>query len=216
MTPRMPRIEGGAAEPFRAAVIAVMTAAGNRWSVRIGGLLACAVLLICACGGSNPGQPGPAASGAKSSMPVTTTPRPSASTSGLATGTARRLAAAQYLAIALPANRRLDHDFDDGINGPDRNNLTAAEADLRSAAATERRFDRLLLRISLAPPTEAMARDLVAVNQSRARLTDEAAASMSLAQLRTFEPRLKAANVPVEDAVRVIRSELGLPPPETS
>ncbi len=57
---------------------------------------------------------------------------------------------------------------------------------------------------------------LVASNQSRARLTDEAAGATSLARLRSFERRLDAANVPVEDAVKVIRSQLGLPPPESS
>jgi len=129
---------------------------------------------------------------------------------------ARRLAAAKYLAIAQPANRRLNRDFDGGINGPDRNNLVAAKADLRDAAATERSFDRELMRIRLAPASEAAARVLFAVNQSRARLTDQAAASTSLAQLRAYESRLTAANVTVEDAVRLIRSELGLPPPASS
>jgi hypothetical protein len=31
-----------------------------------------------------------------------------------------------------------------------------------------------------------------------------------------YEPRLTAANAPVEQAVRIIRRQLGLPPPETS
>lgn len=124
-------------------------------------------------------------------------------------------AAARYLAIAVPANRRLERDFDAGLNGADRHNLAAARADLRDAAATERRFDRQLLRLRLPPATLAVARILVTANQSRARLTDAAARSTSLAGLHAFEPRLDAANVPVEDAVTVIRSELGLPPPAT-
>jgi hypothetical protein len=37
-----------------------------------------------------------------------------------------------------------------------------------------------------------------------------------LSQLHGYQPRLTAANKPVEDAVRVIRRQLGLPPPETS
>ena len=33
---------------------------------------------------------------------------------------------------------------------------------------------------------------------------------------RGYQRRLDAANEPVEDAVRVIRDQLGLPPPDTS
>lgn len=147
----------------------------------------------------------------------TTTPAapmaPSLSPSSVAT---RRLDTTRYLAIAGPANRQLDHDFDDGINGPNHDRLAAAEADLRSAAATERSFDQELMHLPLPPAIEAAASRLVAANQSRARLTDEAARSASLAQLNTYQPRLTAANGPVENAVRVIRIQLGLPPPESS
>ena len=65
-------------------------------------------------------------------------------------------------------------------------------------------------------PAETVARLLVTANEARARLTTAAAASTSLSQLHRYEPRLTAANQPVEEAVRVIRSQLGLPPPETS
>jgi len=64
--------------------------------------------------------------------------------------------------------------------------------------------------------TEPIVRLLFQVNQSRASLTVSAAASVSLRQLGSLERRLSAANVPVEEAVRVIRSRLRLPPPETS
>lgn len=171
-----------------------------------GGLLAGAsVLAVAGCGAALPaaGVHQPASSPVPASAQL------------LATGAARRAAAARYLAIAVPANRRLEHDFDDGLDGANRDNLTAARADLRDASATERRFDRQLLRLPLGPATMAMARILVTVNESRARLTDAAARSASLAGLHAFGPRLDAANVPVEVAVKIIRSELGLPPPET-
>jgi hypothetical protein len=54
------------------------------------------------------------------------------------------------------------------------------------------------------------------VNQARATLTATAATATSLRQLLCYQPRLNAANEPVEAAVRVIRSQLGLPPPNTS
>jgi len=87
---------------------------------------------------------------------------------------------------------------------------------LRDAAATERLFDRRMLAITFPVATEPIVRLLYRVNQSRASLTVAAAASVSLQQLRSYQRRLTAANEPVEEAVRVIRSQLGLPPPETS
>jgi hypothetical protein len=164
-------------------------------------VLAGAALLAAGCAGA--GRPASAAP-ASPAAPAVQTLSPAQ----------RKTAAHSYLAIALPANRRLDTDFD-GLDD-NHNNLAGAEAALRDAAATERRFDRRLLALNLPAATETVARLLVTANEARARLTTAAAASTSLSQLHRYEPRLTAANRPVEDAVRVIRSQLGLPPPETS
>lgn len=134
---------------------------------------------------------------------------------GPAARQAQRKVAAGYMAIARPANRRLEADLE-GVEHRDRDHLAAAKADLRDAAATERLFDRQLLAMRLPSATEAVARLLVASNEVRARLTDKAAASTSLRQLRRYEHRLEEANQPVEQAVRTIRRQLGLPPPATS
>ena len=123
--------------------------------------------------------------------------------------------AARYLVIARAGNERLEDDFDP-LEKRDRNHLAAAESDLRDAAATERLFDRRLLRISFPAKTERVARRLYRVNQARAKLTIAAAASISLRQLHAYERRLDTANAPVESAVRTIRRQLGLPPPSTS
>jgi hypothetical protein len=95
-------------------------------------------------------------------------------------------------------------------------NRTAARADLQDAAATERVFDQQLARIAFPAETEMIARLLVMSNQTRSGLTAAAAGSMSLSQLHALERQLAAANGPVEEAVIVIRSQLGLPPPDTS
>jgi len=173
-----------------------------------GVVLSCAALLATGCASAG----GPAAA-----APTTTPARPShaAPTAQVLSPAQRKAAARSYLAVARPANRRLDTDFD-GLEDNDDDDLGAAQADLRDAAATERQFDRRLLALTLPPPTEAVARLLVAANQARIRLTVAAATSTSLSQLRRYEPRLTAANEPVEQAARVIRSQLGLPPPETS
>jgi hypothetical protein len=169
----------------------------------------CAALLAagCAAGGGSASAGPASAAPAKSSH---------AAVAAQALSPAQRRAAARsYLAIARPANRRLDTDFD-GLEDAGHDDLAAAQADLRDAAATERRFDRRLLALRLPAPTEAVARLLVAANQARIRLAVAAATSTSLSQLRRYEPRLTAANAPVEQAARVIRSQLDLPPPETS
>jgi DNA-binding GntR family transcriptional regulator len=124
--------------------------------------------------------------------------------------------AARYMAIARPANRELDHEFD-GFNDHIKDgDLVAARADLRAAVVTERRFDRQLIALSFPPRTEPFVRLLYRVNQARAELTSTAAGVTSLRELRGYQRRLDAANEPVEDAVRVIRAQLGLPPPDTS
>jgi hypothetical protein len=117
--------------------------------------------------------------------------------------------------IARAGNGRLNADLDP-LEKRDRNDLVRAKADLFDAAATERLFDRRLLRIIFPSPLEPVASDLYRVNEARARLTSAAAASTSLRQLHAYEPRLDAANRPVEQAVRTIRDQLGLPPPPTS
>jgi hypothetical protein len=163
--------------------------------------LGCAALLAAGCTGSD--------------QPAATVPASPAAPAGQALGPAqRKMAARSYLAIALPANRRLETDFD-GLDDH-RGDLPAAQADLRDVAATERQFDRRLLALKLPAATETVARLLVTANEARVRLTTAAAASTSLSQLHRYEPRLTAANQPVEEAVRVIRSQLSLPPPETS
>jgi hypothetical protein len=164
--------------------------------------LGCAALLGAGCATGRPASPAhPVVSG-------------TAQAGGGAPGSAKR-AAVRYLVIARAGNRRLDIDFG-WLEGRDRNRLAAARADLRDAAATEHLFDRRLLRIAFAPATEKVARLLYRVNQARAQLTTAAAASASFRQLHAYQRRLAAANRPVEQAVRMIRRQLGLPAPSTS
>lgn len=123
--------------------------------------------------------------------------------------------AARYLAIAKPANRRLDADVDavaDHVPG----NLAAAESALRAEAATERRFDRLLGGIPFPARIAAIAGALVLANQRRADLVSRQARASSITRLLSFAGRHTAADAAVEAQVRRIRRALGLPPPATS
>jgi hypothetical protein len=163
-----------------------------------------AVAVLAGCSGG-PAEPVP-------------TGKPAAShsaTAGLAAGAQRKALAARYLAIAQAGNRRLEVEFD-RLHKEDRLRLAAAHRDLREIAATERLFDRRLLDIRFPAATERIARFLNWVNQARASMTAAAASSPSLARLRAGERRLTQANKPVEQAVAILRSQLGLPPPETS
>jgi hypothetical protein len=132
-----------------------------------------------------------------------------------AASTDGRTPAAQYLAIAMAGNDRLEIDFD-RLSGRDRDHLTNARADLRDASVTERLFDRRLLMISFPSAVEMIAEELYTANESRAELTAKVAISSTLGQLRGYEARLSAVNGPVEDEVRLIRGSLQLPPPTTS
>ena len=166
-----------------------------------------ALLLAAGCASQGP---------VPSTAPRSTTPRSATPRSSAAITAELRAMAARYMAIAQPANRELDHEFDGFGDHVKDGGLAAAQADLRAAAATERRFDRQLIAIRFPPRTEPFVRLLYRVNQARAELTSTAAAATSLRELRGYQRRLDAANEPVEDAVRVIRGQLDLPPPDTS
>ena len=193
----------------RAAVASLVTA---------GSLLLGTALLVAGCASSGPPAQSPVSDSPVSDSPVSDSP---VSHSPAARGTAATTAeltamAARYMAIARPANRELDHEFDGFDDHVKDGDLAAAWAELRAAVVTERRFDRQLIALSFPPRTEPFVRLLYRVNQARAALTSTAAGVTSLRELRGYAKRLDAANGPVEDGVRVIRAQLGLPPPDTS
>jgi hypothetical protein len=170
----------------------------------------------CSSAGSSTASAGhsaPAASAGHSSSPSA---RHSASAAQATLAPAQRAALAdRYLAIAVPANHRLDHEVE-GFADHERSDLAAAEADLRAEAATERGFDRRLAAIPFPPGIAAMARALIQANQSRVALTDRQARSASLARLHSFAAQRRAADAAVEFGARLIRRALALPPPSES
>jgi hypothetical protein len=134
---------------------------------------------------------------------------------GDASSSSERAAAAAYLAIAKPANHRLDEETGSYARDVHRN-LAAARSDLRAEAATERWFDQHLTKIKLPPPIAATARAMIRANQHRIYLTEQQARSMTLAEMASFTSRHKAADAAVEAQSRLIRRQLGLPPPPES
>jgi hypothetical protein len=129
-------------------------------------------------------------------------------------GGTRTLAAA-YLAIASPANHRLDTEAD-GFTDHEHGDVAAATSDLRAEAATEQRFDRLLGKIRFPAQNAVTVRALIQANARRIALTLRQARSSSVAGLLSFTHRRQAADAAVEAQVRIIRRALGLPPPSDS
>ena len=127
----------------------------------------------------------------------------------------KKALAAAYMAIAVPANHRLDKEVD-SYNDHARHDLAVAEADLRAEAATERWFDQRLLKIAFPSAIAATARALVRVNDERIDLTARQARAMTIPELLAFGARHRAADAAVEAQVRLIRRQLGLPPPDSS
>jgi len=120
-----------------------------------------------------------------------------------------------YLAIAEPANHRLDVEVDK-YEDERHHDLAAAEAALRAQAEIERQFDRNLAKIAFPPPIAATARALIRVNETRAAMAGREAMAGSIPELLSFGSQHKMADAQVEAQVRVIRAKLGLPPPATS
>jgi hypothetical protein len=126
-----------------------------------------------------------------------------------------RALAAEYLAIARPANHRLDVAVEAYAEHA-HHDLAAAEAALRSEAATERQFDRQLAAIRFPPAIAATSSALIRVNEIRASMTEQQARARSIPALLSFAAAHKMADAQVEAQVKVIRAQLGLPPPSTN
>lgn len=134
---------------------------------------------------------------------------------GTTGGNDTKTLAAAYMAIAQPANHHLDKEVD-SYNDHAQDNLAIARADLREEAATERWFDRRLLKIAFPAAIAATARALVRVNDRRIALTTRQAQAVTVSELLAFNARHRAADAAVEVQVRIIRKQLGLPPPDNS
>jgi hypothetical protein len=175
-------------------------------TVRTGGVavvLLVLLLLAASCARGNPA--GTAGQATRRGVPPATAASP---------GDMRMLGSA-YLAIAGPANHRLETEVN-GFTRHQQADLAAAEADLRAEAATEQRFDRLLSKIPFPPRIAVTARALVQANQRRAALAGRQARSSSVSGLLSFARRHQAADAAVEAQVKIIRRALGLPPPHAS
>jgi len=196
-------------------------AAGSLASPVAGAVAAVLAMTLAGCssGGAASPSPSPALSTAAPASPSAAPASPSAAPAGPSatplTSAQRRKLARQYLAVAGPANKALDHEVD-AFDDARHDDLARAVAALHGQVRVDRSFDRNLAAIGFPPPADVIAHLLILANQQRIALTLQEAKSTSVKGLATFRKRHAAADEAVERQARLIRKLLGLPPPETS
>jgi hypothetical protein len=178
-----------------------------------GSVAAVLALALAGCSSGAPSAPSP--SPAPPDTPAAPASPSAPPSSPPLTAAQRQKLARQYLAVAGPANKALDHKVDE-FEDAQHDDLAKAIAALHGQARVERSFDQKLAAIDFPPPVSTIAHLLVLANQDRIALTLQEAKATSVAGLATFRKRHTAADEAVERQVRLIRKLLGLPPPETS
>jgi len=173
-----------------------------------------AVLALALAGCSSGGPSSPSPSPASPDTPAASASPSAPPSSPPLTTAQRRKLARQYLAVAEPANKALDHEVDE-FEDAQHDDLAKAIDALHGQARVERSFDQKLAAIDFPPPVSTIAHLLVLANQDRIALTLQEAKATSVAGLATFRKRHAAADEAVERQVRLIRKLLGLPPPDT-
>jgi len=116
-----------------------------------------------------------------------------------------------YTAVAAPADRALTAEVA-GYAHNQRNDLAAAESDLRRQVKTESAFDDQLGDFSFPHAAGAAGDALLQADQKRVKLLTLQVRSASFRELRSFDVRDRAADAAVAAQVRVIRQDLGLAP----
>jgi hypothetical protein len=177
-----------------------------------GSVAAVLALALAGCSSSGPSAPSP--SPAPPDTPAASASPSAPPSSPPLTTAQRRKLARQYLAVAVPANKALDHEVDE-FEDAQHDDLAKAIDALHGQARVERSFDQKLAAIDFPPPVSTIAHLLVLANQDRIALTLQEAKATSVAGLATFRKRHAAADEAVERQVRLIRKLLGLPPPDT-
>jgi hypothetical protein len=177
-----------------------------------GSVAAVLALALAGCSSSGPSAPSP--SPASPDTPAASASPSAPPSSPPLTTAQRRKLARQYLAVAEPANKALDHEVDE-FEDAQHDDLAKAIDALHGQARVERSFDQKLAAIDFPPPVSTIAHLLVLANQDRIALILQEAKATSVAGLATFRKRHAAADEAVERQARLLRKLLGLPPPGT-
>jgi hypothetical protein len=122
--------------------------------------------------------------------------------------TTRQMLISQYTAILTPASRQLNSDIAACTASERHDLLAAAEVALTAEVTTEKAFGTSLTGIAFPPAIAPEARALVRADQALATLTAEQARSSTLAELRSFDPRVQAAGAAVQTDMQLILKAL--------
>ncbi|HTS96793.1 MAG TPA: hypothetical protein VMI33_09235 [Streptosporangiaceae bacterium] len=115
-----------------------------------------------------------------------------------------------YTNLADPADHALTAEVD-GYALDEHHNLAAAKLDLSKVVKTQASFDNQLGEITFPPAPDPHVDLLIAADQKRIKLFKLQMQATTLRKLRAFDARDEAANAAVEEQVRIIRQDLGLP-----
>jgi hypothetical protein len=115
--------------------------------------------------------------------------------------------AGRYTKITTPAIQQLNTDVAD-YTANERHSLTAAEAALRAEVTSADAFDASLARFPFPPAAAPVAKVLIQAIHARVRVTVEQERSSSLAQLRSFNDRVKRAGIAVQTEMKLVRKAL--------
>jgi hypothetical protein len=116
-----------------------------------------------------------------------------------------------YTNLAVPADRAVTADLE-GYSNTMHSNLAAAKAYLQKQVQAEASFDNQLGQITFPPAPDPHADLLIAADQKRIKLITLQMHARTLRKLRSFNAQDLAANAVVEEQVKIIRQDLGLPP----
>jgi hypothetical protein len=116
-----------------------------------------------------------------------------------------------YTNLAVPADRALTADIQ-GYSVAMHSNLAAAKLDLQKQVQAEASFDNQLGGITFPPAPDPHVDLLIAADQKRIKLIKLQMQAKTLRKLRSFNAQDLAANAVVEEQVKIIRQDLGLPP----
>jgi hypothetical protein len=116
----------------------------------------------------------------------------------------------QYKRIANPVIQQVNADVAD-YTANERHDLSAAEAALRAEVATESVFNQSLAKFRFPPIAAPKAAVLMRLISAQTKLTADQARSSSLAQMRSFNGRVRVASAAIRTELTLVRKALEKP-----
>jgi len=115
-----------------------------------------------------------------------------------------------YTNLAVPADRAVTADIA-GYSNNMHSNLAVAKLYLQKQVQAEASFDDQLGEVTFPAAPDPHADLLIAADQKRIKLIKSQMEAKTLRKLRSFNAQDLAANAVVEQQVKIIRQDLGLP-----